>query len=138
MKYWLAKTEPEEYGWDDLVASEDAMWNGVRNYAASNNMQRMAKGDPVFIYHSGKKPAIVGIAEVSRPHYDDPADPTGTWSVVNVRAKQKLKHPVHLSTIKKNKVFAESSLVKNSRLSVHELSEDQFNEVLSLSEKAIN
>lgn len=133
MQYWLAKSEPEEYGWDDLSEVDEAMWDGVRNYAARNNMQAMEVGDPVFIYHSGKKPAIVGIALVSKTAFPDPKDDTGTWSAVKLRADRLLSRPVTLKEIKSNKLFQSSSLVKNSRLSVHQLTKEEYDEILSMS-----
>lgn len=133
MQYWLAKTEPEVYGWDDLADTDEAMWDGVRNYAARNNMQRMVVGDLVFIYHSGKRPAIVGTARVSQEHFNDPADSLGKWSAIKLKAEKRLDNPVFLSTIKESDAFAESSLVKNSRLSVHKLSKAQYENIIALS-----
>lgn len=134
MQYWLAKSEPEEYGWDDLSAVEEAMWDGVRNYQARNHMQAMDKGDPVFIYHSGKQPAIVGIARVSKSAFPDPKDDTGTWCAVKLQADRLLPNPVTLKVIKANPQFQSSSIVKNSRLSVHQLTEEDYQEILAMSE----
>ena len=133
MQYWLAKSEPEEYGWDDLSAVEEAMWDGVRNYQARNHMQAMEEGDPVFIYHSGKKPAIVGIAKVSKSAFPDPKDDTETWSAVKLCADRLLPKSVTLKEIKSNTLFQTSSLVKNSRLSVHQLTKEEYDEILSMS-----
>lgn len=133
MQYWLAKSEPEEYGWDDLSAVDEAMWDGVRNYAARNNMQAMEVGDPVFIYHSGKKPEIVGIALVSKTAFPDPKDDTETWSAVKLQADRLLSRPVTLKEIKSNSLFQSSSIVKNSRLSVHQLTKEEYEEILSMS-----
>lgn len=135
MQYWLAKSEPEEYGWDDLSAVEEAMWDGVRNYQARNHMQAMEEGDPVFIYHSGKKPAIVGIAKVSKSAFPDPKDDTGTWSAIKLKADRLLPNPVTLKEIKSNPLFQSSSIVKNSRLSIHLLSQEEYDEVLKISKK---
>jgi len=134
MKYWLAKTEPEEYGWDDLSSSSEAVWDGVRNYTARNNMQAMKVGDQVLIYHSGKNPEIVGVAEVTKEQYQDPKDDTGKWCAIKLKALNPLKIPVSLSYIKGEPLFENSSLVKISRLSIHQLSQEEYLHILKKSQ----
>lgn len=134
MDYWLAKTEPKEYGWDDLSSSNDAVWDGVRNYTARNNMQAMKVGDQVLIYHSGKNPEIVGVAEVTKEHYPDPKDDTGKWCAIKLKALNPLKIPVSLSYIKGEPLFENSSLVKISRLSIHQLSQEEYAHILKKSQ----
>jgi len=133
MNFWLAKTEPETYGWEDLSSTPEAVWDGVRNYAARNNMKAMLLGDKVFIYHSGKQPEIVGIAEVTGEHYPDPTDPSGRWVNVKLKALEKLHQPVSLTFIKSDPLFEHSSIVKNSRLSVHQLSVEEFEKIIEQS-----
>lgn len=133
MRYWLAKSEPEEYGWEDMIQVEQALWDGVRNYTARNNMRQMSDGDPVLIYHSGKLPEIVGIAKVTGTAFDDPKDSTGRWSAIYLKAESRFFRPVSLATIKSIPLFESSSLLRISRLSIHELSEEAYEMILALS-----
>ena len=130
MNYWLLKTEPEEYGFDDLVCDGNAVWDGVRNYQARNNLKAMKKGDKVFIYHTGDEKQIVGLAEVVKEHYPDPSDKTNTWCVVQIKAIEKLKKPITLEIIKNEKSLKDLQLLKQSRLSVVPLTEKEFNTIL--------
>src|SRR5690606_3798168 len=98
MKYWMVKSEPDSYSWNDLVAKDEDVWDGVRNYQARNFLREMQLGDLVFFYHSGKEKAIVGIAEVSQEQFPDPAD--DAWTAVKLKAKSPLKNAVSLSKIK--------------------------------------
>ena len=100
MRYWLMKSEPFKYSWDDLVAEEEGTWDGVRNHRAKNNLAAMEVGDQVFFYHSREGLEIVGICEVSVAGIMDPTDPEGKWAAVKVKPKTKLPHPVTLKQIK--------------------------------------
>ena len=118
--YWLLKTEPEEWSWDQQVKSgnKGAEWNGVRNFQANKNLKDMRKGDKCFFYHTGKEKKIVGIVEVIKEHFFDKTDKTQRFVSIVVKALYPLKREVSLQEIKKNKVFRDFYLVKQSRLSV--------------------
>ena len=132
MNYWLVKTEPGTYSWDDLVRDKKTVWDGVRNFQARNNIKAMKKGDAVFIYHSGEDKAVIGTAKIAKEAYPDPKDKD--WVVVEISADKKLKKPVTLSQIKSLKKLSEMVLVRASRLSVQPVREDEFNTVIELSE----
>ena len=123
MKYWLIKTEPDDWSWADQIKSGDkgAEWNGVRNFQASKNLKKMKIGDKCFFYHTGKEKKIVGIAEILKNCFLDKTDKSGKFVSVMVRALLSFKSPVQLIEIKKNKNFAHLALVKQSRLSVMEI-----------------
>lgn len=134
MQYWLMKTEPGEYSWDDLVRQGSTHWDGVRNHQAQNNMKQMAVGDRVLIYHSVGPKEVVGVAEVSRTAYPDPtADPGEKWIVVDVKPVEPLKNPVKLATIKATPELQEVALIRQSRLSVMPLKDTEYERILSLS-----
>jgi predicted RNA-binding protein with PUA-like domain len=118
MSYWLVKSEPGTYSWDNLVADKRTDWTGVRNFQASNNMKAMKKGDRVFFYHSGGEPAVVGIAEVVKEYYPDPTDKAGRFGMVDLAAVGPFKRPVSLAEIKAEKKLADFKLVRQGRLSV--------------------
>lgn len=118
MAYWLVKSEPESYSWDNMVADGRTHWNGVRNYQASNNMKAMKKGDRVFFYHSVKEKQIVGIVEVAKEYYPDHTDASGRFGMVDVKAVKPMKTPVTLEQIKADPRFAKLALIRQSRLSV--------------------
>jgi len=120
MKYWLLKTEPEDWSWNMQVRSGDkgVEWNGVRNFQAAKNLKNMKKGDKCFFYHTGNVKSIVGMVEVTREAFIDKTDKTGKFVSIEIRALYPLKRQVSLSEIKKNKLFGDFSLVKQSRLSV--------------------
>ena len=120
MQYWLLKTEPEEWSWQQQVKSgmKGAEWNGVRNFQAAKNLKNMKKGDKCFFYHTGKIKSIVGISEVIKEAFLDKKDKTGKFVSVQIKALYPLKKQVSLKEIKKNKLFRDFSLVKQSRLSV--------------------
>ena len=132
MNYWLAKTEPETFSWDDLVRLGQSMWDGVRNYQARNNLRSMKKGDQVFIYHSGKEPGIVGIAEVIKEQYPDPTAKEGDWSVVDVKPVRKLGRFISLQEIKKVSGLSGMALLHNLRLSVQPVKPGEFDQILKL------
>ena len=138
MKYWLIKSEPYEYSWDDLVEEGEADWSGIRNYQARNNLREMKKGDRLLYYHSVKGKEIVGIAEVSKEHYPCPeATPTtkGDWLAVDIKPHTALKRPVGLAEIKASPVFKTCYLVTHSRLSVAPFTKKEYDEVLKMSRK---
>ena len=131
--YWLLKSEPSTWSWDDQVKSKVDMWDGVRNYQARNNLMKMKKGDQCFFDHSVKEKSIIGIVEVSKEHYPDPTDKSKKFVAIDVKALKKLKYPVTLDRIKKNTKLKNIPLIKQSRLSVMPLTINEFNEVLKLS-----
>ncbi len=134
MQYWLIKSEPHTYSWDDFVATKTDIWNGVRNYAARNNLRQMQKGDLCLFYHSGDVSACVGIAKVVKTAYPDPTAEEGDWSAVDVTVVKKLKKEVPLKAIKKIPALADMPLVRISRLSVSPVTELQFYTILDMAE----
>lgn len=120
MNYWLVKSEPDAWSWQQQVASgaRGEAWNGVRNHAAKLNLMRMKKGDQAFFYHSNIGKEIVGIVEIVREHYPDPTDASGKFVCVDVKAVKAMPKPVTLAAIKADARFAEMALIKLSRLSV--------------------
>jgi predicted RNA-binding protein with PUA-like domain len=132
--YWLMKSEPDAYSWDDLVAEGEGTWDGVRNHRAANNLRAMQVGDEFFFYHSNIGLEIVGVAKVSQAGLVDPSDPEGKWAAVKVKPVRKLKRPVTLKQIKADPKLAEMELVKLSRLSVAVVEPDHWAYILALSE----
>ena len=118
MNYWIIKSEPNNWSWNDQKKSKITMWEGVRNYQARNNLIAMKKNDFCFFYHSVNEKQIVGIVSVTKEHYPDPTDKTGKFVVVNVKIKKSLPKPVTLNEIKNEKKLSHIALVKQSRLSV--------------------
>ncbi len=133
-KYWLVKSEPGSYSWDDLMRDGWTYWDGVRNYEARNNLRAMTLGDKLLYYHSNQGTAVVGIAEVTREHYQDPTTDDPRWSVVDVKPLQPLPRSVTLAEIKRDGRLSEMQLVRRSRLSVIPVTEREFEIVLELSE----
>ena len=129
MPYWLFKSESDVFGWDDLVAKGDAgeEWDGVRNYQSRNNMRAMNVGDRGFFYHSRKGLEIVGIVEVCAEAHQDSKTDDPRWECVDVKAVKKLPNPVSLDLIKTDERLADMVLVKNSRLSVQPVTDDEWN-----------
>src|SRR3569832_94250 len=118
MAHWLVKSEPSTYSWDQLVKEKQTCWSGVRNYAARLHLRDMKKGDEVFFYHSNEGTDIVGIAKVVKEFYQDPTTPDERWVAVDIKPVKKLKSPVTLETIKKDKRLTNMALVRLGRLSV--------------------
>ena len=118
MKYWLLKSEPSTWSWDDQIKEKITMWDGVRNYQARNNLMSMKVNDLCFFYHSVNEKKIVGIVSVTKEHYTDPTDKTKKFVAVDVKTKKSLKNPVTLKQIKKEKKLSHLALVRQSRLSV--------------------
>lgn len=131
-RYWLMKSEPDVYGWDDLSKEGEGTWDGVRNYRARNNLAAMKKGDRAFFYHSNIGKEIVGIVTVSEEGFPDPGDTTGKWTAVKVRPLEKLARPVTLAEMKADRKMADCELVKQSRLSVCEFTAAEWKHVLAM------
>lgn len=135
MQYWLMKTEPGEFSFEDLVRDGKTVWDGVRNFQARNNLKAMHQGDRVLIYHSVTEKAVAGIAEVSQEHYPDPHDnPKKMWLVVDIRPVRPLKRRVTLAEIKEIPELADLPLVRQSRLSVMPLNQADFDRLVAMSE----
>lgn len=135
MKHWLVKSEPFKYSWEQFEKDKKTIWDGVRNYAARNNMRDMKKGDLVFFYHSNEGKEIVGMAKVVKEAYQDPTTDDTNWVVVELSPFKKLKKPVTLEQIKSEKRLSNMQLVKLSRLSVGAVTQAEFDVVLELSEQ---
>ena len=133
MKYWLLKSEPDAWSWDNQVKEGASMWDGVRNYQARNNLKEMKKNDLCFFYHSVTERSIVGIVKVVKEYYPDPTDKTGRFVVVDVKATKKLKNPVSLDQIKENSKLKNIALVKQSRLSVMPLKKTEWDIIIKMS-----
>lgn len=118
MAYWLMKSEPDVFSWDDMVKTKKTGWDGVRNYQAANNMKAMKIGDECFFYHSNQGKEIVGTVKVSKTYHPDPSDKTGKFGMVEVSAGTKFKNTVTLAEIKEHPKLKEMAFVKQSRLSV--------------------
>ena len=130
MNYWLIKSEPFKYSWDQLVNEKKTYWDGVRNYQARNYLKAMKKGDKIFFYHSNEGLEIVGIAKVVKEYYQDPTTPEPAWVVVDIAPVKKLKKPITLMQIKAEKDLQEMSLIKSMRLSVQPVREEEWNKIL--------
>ena len=133
MKYWLLKSEPDAWSWDNQVKEGASMWDGVRNYQARNNLKEMKKNDLCFFYHSVTERSIVGIVKVVKEYYPDPTDKTGRFVVVDVKATKKLKNPISLDQIKENSKLQDIALVKQSRLSVMPLKKTEWDIIIKMS-----
>ena len=133
MKYWLLKSEPHTWSWENQVKESPSMWDGVRNYQARNNLKKMKKNDLCFFYHSVNEKSIVGIVKVVKEYYPDPTDKTERFVVVDVKATKKLKNPVHLHQIKENSKLKDIALVKQSRLSVMPLKKIEWDIIIKMS-----
>ena len=129
---WLMKSEPDVYGWDDLVAEGEGTWDGVRNHRAANNLRAMQVGDEAFFYHSNIGKEIVGIVTISQGGLTDPTDPEGKWACVKVKPVRRLKRPVTLAQVKAEPALAEMELVRLGRLSVGEVLPDEWAKVLEM------
>jgi predicted RNA-binding protein with PUA-like domain len=132
MAYWLVKSEPFKYSWDQFQKEGQTFWDGVRNYAARNNLRTMKKGDEVFFYHSNEGLEIVGIAKVVKEAYQDPTTEEEAWVVVDLKPVKKLKKPVTLQQIKADNRLQEMALLRLSRLSVQPVKDEEWNRVLEL------
>tara|TARA_R110001606_G_scaffold4671_1_gene22082 strand:- start:21433 stop:21843 length:411 start_codon:yes stop_codon:yes gene_type:complete len=131
-QYWLMKSEPDEYGWDDLVAEGEGTWDGVKNAQASNNMKAMAKGDQVFFYHSRQGLEVVGIMEVSEEASPDVTTDPDRWVIVKVKPVRKLAKPVSLKAMKQNPELEDLAIIRQSRLSVAPVTESEWAAILEM------
>ena len=132
MNYWLMKSEPFKYSWDQLVLDKSTFWDGVRNYGARNNLRAMKKGDLAFFYHSNEGVEIVGIVKIVKESYPDPTSDDPNWVVVEVKPHQKLKKSVTLAAIKAEKKLANMALVRLGRLSVQPVTPEEWALVLKM------
>ncbi len=135
MSYWLVKSEPSVYGWDEFVKDKQTFWSGVRNYAARINLKAMKKGDEVLFYHSNEGMEIVGIAKITKEFYQDPTTEDTNWVAVDLKPVKKLKTPVTLSQIKADKRLQEMALVRLGRLSVQPVTEKEWKIIMQLAEE---
>lgn len=134
-QYWLMKSEPDVYGWDDLVAEGEGTWDGVKNAQASNNMKAMKKGDRVLFYHSRQGLEVVGIMEVSEEHSPDVTTDPERWVVVKVKPVRKLARPVSLKSMKQNPALKDLAILRQSRLSVAPVTASEWDAILAMSER---
>lgn len=135
-RYWLIKTEPHVWSWEDQVKNEVTSWDGVRNYQARNNLKAMAVGDLAFFYHSGDERRIMGIVDVVKPYYPDPSDPSARFGMVDVKAVSALSRPVTLEEIKRDSRLQDLALVRQSRLSVMPIDEESWNILIQMGKSA--
>lgn len=135
MNYWLIKSEPSTYSWDDLLKDGETVWDGVRNHRAANNLRAMEKGDQAFFYHSVKDKQIVGIAEVTKAGLTYPTDPEGKWAAVDFKPVKPLPKPVSLAQIKAEELLEGIELVRLSRLSVAEIRPSEWKIIVAMSER---
>ncbi len=135
-QFWLMKSEPAEYGWDDLVTNGSAVWEGVRGHQAANNLRAMAVGDEALFYHSGiAKPVAVGIMRVSEAAFDDPTDARGKWPAVRIEPVRPLASPVSLSAMKGQGALSNLAIIRQSRLSVAPVRAAEWKLILDMAER---
>ena len=132
MAYWLVKSEPFKYSYEQLEKDKQTFWDGVRNYAARNHLKAMKKGDQVLFYHSNEGLEIVGIAKVAKEAYQDPTTDEDAWVVVDLKPYKRIKKPVSLEQVKADKRLKEMALVRLGRLSVQPVTEDEWNVIMEL------
>jgi predicted RNA-binding protein with PUA-like domain len=135
MNYWLVKSEPFKYSWDQFVKDGSTFWDGVRNYAARNHLRAMKKGDQVLFYHSNEGLEVVGVAKVLKEAYQDPTTDETAWVAVDLKPFRKLKRAVTLQEMKKEKSLGNIPLIKIPRLSVMPLNELEFSTIIEMSER---
>lgn len=135
MAYWLVKSEPSTYSWEQFKKDGTTTWDGVRNYAARNHLRSMKKNDEVFFYYSMEQHEIVGTAKVSKEAYPDPTADDDTWVAVELKAGKKLKKPVSLKEIKANPALKDMALVRISRLSVSPVTDREWETIMDMSER---
>jgi predicted RNA-binding protein with PUA-like domain len=131
-RFWLVKSEPDSYSWNNLVADGLTSWTGVRNFTARNNLRAMSKGDEVLFYHSVTEKAVVAIATVKRTAYRDATAKEGDWSTVDLVPKRKLPRPVTLAEIRDDRALKNIPLLRQSRLSVQPLAKDEFDRIVKM------
>lgn len=133
MAYWLIKSEPDAYSWDQFVTDGSTVWDGVRNAQASNNLKAMQPGDEAFYYHSNVGREVVGIARVTKSAFPDPKDDTGRWVAVEVEPVRPLERPVTLAQMKQEPRFKDFGLIRQSRLSVVPVREQEWDLIVKMS-----
>lgn len=131
-RFWLMKSEPEKYGWEQLVRDGETVWDGVRNHLAAMNLRAMEVGDQAFLYHSVSEKQITGIMQISRAGLTDPTDPEGKWAAVYVKPVRALERPVTLAEIKADPALAGIQLVRLSRLSVAEITPAEWDHICAM------
>lgn len=136
MNYWLVKSEPSTYSWERFNKEGRAVWDGVRNYAARNNLRDMKEGDLAMFYHSNEDKAVVGIAKIVRESFQDPTTDDVNWLAVEISPVEPLKNPVTLATIKADEILKNTYLVRQGRLSVMPLKAEEFDRIAELGNKA--
>ncbi|MER3329983.1 MAG: EVE domain-containing protein [Candidatus Kapaibacterium sp.] len=134
MNYWLIKSEPHTYSFEQMKSDKKTLWDGVRNYQARNFMKDMKKGDIALFYHSGKDRQVVGEVEIVKEHYQDPTTDNTNWVVVDVNYKKTFANPVNLADVKARKTLSEMHLVRNSRLSVSSVKKKEYDMIVKMSE----
>ena len=132
MAYWLAKSEPSVYSWEQFEKEKTTVWSGIRNYAARLHLRAMKKGDEVFYYHSNEGLEIVGIAKVAKEAYQDPTTDDDRWVAVDLKAERRLKHSVSLEQIKKEPKLANMALVRLGRLSLQPVTDEEWKIVMKM------
>ena len=132
MAYWLAKSEPSAYSWDDLIKEKQTCWSGIRSYASRIHMKAMKKGDEVLFYHSNEGTEIVGIAKVAKQFYQDPTTDDEAWVAVDLKPHKKLKTPVTLAQVKADKRLVEMALVRLGRLSVQPVTDEEWKIIMEM------
>ena len=132
MAYWLVKSEPSTYSWDQFVKDKQTTWDGVRNYAARINLKAMKKGEEVLFYHSNEGTCIVGIAKVTKEFFQDPTTTDDAWVAVELKAVKKIKTPVSLAQLKADKRFADMDLIRLGRLSVQKVKDTEWKWIMEM------
>jgi len=132
MNYWLVKSEPFKYPFEQLIKDKKTSWDGVRNYQARNNLREMKKGDLVLFYHSNEGKEIVGVTKVVKESYQDPTTEDTNWVAVDLAPVKKFKNTITLETIKKHKILSQMDMVRLSRLSVTAVKEKEYETILEL------
>jgi len=132
MQYWLVKSEPFKYSWDNLVADGKTFWDGVRNFQARNYLKSMKVGDKVLFYHSNEGLCVVGVAKVAKEHYPDPTDTEGKWVCIDLEPDFALNKPVSLAQIKQDPLLTNIPLLKQARLSVMPVTKEEFEQIVKM------
>ena len=133
MAFWLVKSDPDTYSWDNLAKDKETDWDGVRNYQARNNLQAMKKGEEVLFYHSQTDKAIVGISIVAKEYFQDSTTDDNRWVAIRLKIGKKFKNPVTLEQMKKDPILSNIGLIKQSRLSVMQVTDVEFMRIVELS-----
>ncbi len=135
MNYWIVKSDPDSYSWQDLKRDKKTDWDGVRNYQARNNLKVMKQGDLVLVYESISTKNLVGIAKVTKEHYPDTTTDDNRWVAVELEAFEELENPINLKDIKVTEELQNIALIKQSRLSVMPISREEFDKIIEMSKK---